>query len=161
MPFQTQVNAQPAIGLAGDFASANPRAVALSTAGFLVANGPVTVGNFAWSTGGEVSSSGTGPVTGFVHREQQALITTYLAEASLQIPSGFPVTLHVAGDFLAKNAGSSVVTVGLKAFASLTDGSVSFAAAGATVAGSVETKWIAMTSAGVGELVKISTHVLG
>ena len=159
--FQTSVNVQPAIGVAGDFASANPRATVLAGPGALVAGaGGVTVGCFAWAANGVVSSTGAGPVTGFVHREQQALITSYLQEASNAIPQGFPVTLHSAGDFLVKNTGGAV-TAGMSAFANLADGTVQFAAAGAAVAGAVQTKFAAMSAGAAGELIKISSYLLG
>jgi hypothetical protein len=163
MPFQSVVNTVPALGVAGDFASVNPRSTVLAGAGALVAaSGGAIVGHFCWSTDGvTVASTGTGAVLGFVAREQQALITTYLAEASNSVPTGFPVTVYSAGDFFATNAGSGAVTRGLKAFANLADGSIQFAAAGATVAGAIETKWIAASAVAAGELVKISTHLLG
>lgn len=104
MPFQQFVNTVLPLAVPGDFASANPRAVALAGDGALIAgSGGVTVGQFAWvaADGKTVNSFGEGDVapTGFVHRDQQALITQFLAEASNVIPEGFPVTLFVAGDF--------------------------------------------------------------
>jgi hypothetical protein len=176
MGFQTQVYVQPSPAVDGDFASANPRASVLAGPGSLVA-GPegVTVGRFAWATSngeeninsGEVdfynlvANTGTGAPTGFVHREQQALITQWLAEATLLIPGGFPVTLHSAGDFWTRNAGGAATTAGQKVFAKLTDGSAVPGAAGASVAGAVETKWFVMSAAAPGELMKISTWKLG
>lgn len=132
MGFQTQVNVQPAPAVAGDFASANPRATVDAGPSALVAgtNG-VTVGRFAWSdSNGLVSSSGIGTPTGFVHREQQALITTFLAEQSNVIPKGLPVVLHSAGDFWAVNNGSAAATVGQKIYANNADGTISAAATG-------------------------------
>ncbi|KVS50690.1 hypothetical protein WK39_27915 [Burkholderia cepacia] len=176
MGFQQHVYYQPAPAVEGDFASANPRASVLAGPGSLVA-GPagVTVGRFAWATStgqpdvtsGEtdfynlVSNTGVGPPTGFVHREQQALITTWLAEASMLVPAGLPVTLHQAGDFWVRNAGAGPSAAGQKAFANLTDGAVQSGAAGATVAGTVETKWFVMSAAAPGELMKISSWPLG
>ncbi len=176
MPFQTQVHIQPAPAVEGDFASANPRATVLAGPGSLVA-GPdgVLVGRFAWatSTGQEdvssgevdfynlVASSGAGEPSGFVHREQQALITVWLAEATMQIPPGLPVTLHSAGDFWARNAGAAPTVVNQKVFADLASGAASAADAGAAVAGAVETKWYVMSAAAPGELMKISSWPLG
>jgi hypothetical protein len=174
--FQKQVYVQPAPAVAGDFASANPRATVLAGPGSLVAgSGGVTVGRFAWAASsgstdintGEtdfyntVTNAGSGVPTGFVHREQQALITTFLAEASMVVPQGLPVVLHNAGDFWATNAGASAVTAGMKVFASTTTGQIAAAAAGATVTGYVETKWYAMSAAAAGELFKISSYALG
>lgn len=143
--FQKQVYNQPAPAVAGDFASANPRATVLAGPGSLVAGaGGVTVGRFAWavSTGsndinsGEtdfyntVTNAGLGVPTGFVHREQQALITAFLAESSMVVPQGLPVVLHQTGDFWAKNAGAGAVSVNQKVYASYADGSTVTAATG-------------------------------
>lgn len=172
--FQTQVNYNPAPAVAGDFASANPRATVLAGPGSLVAgtNG-VTVGVFAWaassgtvnpSTGETdfynlVSNAGSGAPTGFVHREQQAIITVWLQSASNVVPSGLPVVLHQAGDFWVSTA--TVATVGQKIFASNTTGAISTGTAGATIAGSTETKWFVMSAGAVGELIKMSSWALG
>ena len=141
--FQTQVYYQPAPAIQGDFASTNPRAVVLAGPGGLVA-GPagVTVGNFCWIVQGNdpdggpavVNSFGAGNVSGFVHREQQALITSYLQTSSMVVPAGFPITVMDQGDFWILNSGSGQALPGQKAFANFADGTVSFAAAGATQA---------------------------
>ena len=83
--FPSQVQVQPAIGVEGDFCDSNPRFTVDAGPGGMV-SGPsgVYVGRFAWAiapldsdgTPATVSNSGWGPVTGFVHREQQGLITT-------------------------------------------------------------------------------------
>ncbi|WP_048996413.1 structural cement protein Gp24 [Burkholderia multivorans] len=155
--FQSQVNYTWAPAVEGDFASTNPRAVVLAGEGELVAGaGGVTVGRFAWAdANGNVTNAGTGAPTGFVHREQQALITVFLAKSSMVIPQGLAVTLHSAGDFWART--STPATVGQKVFASNTDGSVQTAAAGATVAGYTETKWFVDSAGAANELIKIST----
>ena len=141
---QTQANTQPAPGVLGDFCDKNPRYTVDAGPGGLVAGAAgVTVGRFAWAAyppDGDgspaiVSNTGFGPVTGFVHREQQALIVNYLADASLQVQPGFPVTLHSGGGFWAKNEGSTEAQNGMKAFASVTNGAVSFAAAGSVPGG--------------------------
>lgn len=147
-PFQTAVNTQPALGVAGDFASTNPRFTVDAGQGALVAgaNG-VYVGRFCWSAppvdndnaNSLVNSSGSGPVLGFVHREQQALITSYLADASMLVPAGFAVTVFNGGDFLAKNDGAGAVTVGMKAYANFADGKVTFAVAGTPTTGASAT----------------------
>ena len=128
--FQTQVNAQQAPAVAGDFASTNPRASVVAPEGGLIAGSAgVTVGRFAWiaSDGKTVSNSGQGKPDGFIHREQQALISTYLAESSNLIPGGFPVTLMRTGDYYATANGSSAVK-GEKTYAKLQDGSTRFEA---------------------------------
>lgn len=138
MGFQTQVNIQPAPGLPGDFASANPRHSVLAGPTQLVA-GPsgLTVGCFAWidATGTYASNAGAGLPAGLVHRELgAAVITTYLAETSNTIPPGFEVTVFNAGDFWVANAGANQVTIGMKAFANFGDGTVTFGAAGSAPA---------------------------
>ena len=128
MGFQTQVNAQQPPACAGDFASANPRAATVSPEGGFVAGAAgVTVGRFAWiqSDGVTVLNTGTGKPDGFIHREQQALISTYLAESGNLIPVGFPVTLMRTGDYYALANGSSAVK-GEKAYAKFQDGSARF-----------------------------------
>lgn len=141
MNFQTFVGTQPAPAVAGDFASANPRFSVDAGPGGLVAGAAgVYVGRFAWwslslidanDTPAVVNNFGSGPVTGFVHREQQGLITTFLAESSMLIPQGFPMTLMSGGDFWCVNDGSTEALVGMKAYANYADGKVTFAAAGA------------------------------
>lgn len=137
--FQSQVNTVQAPGIAGDFASTNPRSVVLAGQFGLVAGAAgVTVGRFAWAVNPDdndgapaiVSNTGAGIPTGFVHRDQQGLITTFLANASMLVQQGFPITLFDAGDFWVKNEGATQALPGQKAYAKLSDGSISFAAAG-------------------------------
>lgn len=158
MTFQTQVNLNPAIAVEGDFASANPRSAFVTQAGGFVAGAAgVTVGRFAWiqADGITVLNTGTGKPDGFIHREQQALISTYLAESSNVIPGGFPVTLMRTGDYFAKATGNAAV-LREKAFAKLADGTVEFDAAGATVAGFVETDFVCTRACLVNELATMS-----
>lgn len=165
MPFQSTVNLQQAAAVAGDFASANPRSSVVShEGGFVAGTGGLTVGRFAWYSGNTVLNSGSGTVGGFVHREQgSALISTYLAEYGNLIPAGFAVNIMRSGDYWA-TVTVNAATVGQKAFASTTDGTVQFAAAGATISGYVETNFyctgfpIGGTGA-VGELVTISSGI--
>lgn len=134
--FQRTVNLQQAAAVAGDFASANPRASVVGHEGTLVAgaNG-VTVARFAWAAAaGLVSNAGVGKPTGFVHRRQgSALITQYLGETSNLIPTGFEVTLMATGDYWVAPAAS--VSLNQKVFANLGDGTIVGGAAGATIAG--------------------------
>ena len=138
--FQTFVNLNNPLGVEGDFASANPRATVLTNDGGSLIAGPngVTVGQFAWiaADGRTVSNSGQYPAQpdGFVHRDQQGLLTQYLQAAGRLIPPGFPVTLMRAGDFLDKNTGPSSITRYSTLYASYIDGSLQTAAA---TAGSV------------------------
>lgn len=161
--FQTTVNLQQAAAVAGDFASANPRASVVGHEGTLVAGSSgVTVGLFAWATAaGLVSNAGTGKPTGFVHREQgSALITTYLGEVSNLIPQGKEITLMKTGDYWA-TVTVAAASIGQKAFASLTTGAIQPGNAGATIAGFIETDFVITGfpvggTGAVGELVVIS-----
>lgn len=161
--FQQSVNLQQAAAVAGDFASANPRASVVSHEGTLVA-GPdgVVVARFAWADGsGLVSNAGAGAPTGFVHRRQgAALITDYLAETSNLIPQGFEVTLMRTGDYWVNHI-TDAATVGQKVFASLATGEIRTAAAGAVVADFIETDFFVTGfpvggTGAVGELIVIS-----
>lgn len=138
--FQQTVQLQQAAAVAGDFASANPRASVVSHEATLVAGASgVTVARFAWSTlAGIVSNfivgATTNKPTGFVHRRQgAALITAYLGEVSSLIPTGFEVTLMATGDYWV--ASSTTAVIGQKVFANTGDGTIQTAAAGATIAG--------------------------
>lgn len=143
--FQTQVGPSPAPAVEGDFASQNPYFTFDAGPGGLVAGTPgCVVGRFAWvfapldadGTGLIAQTSGgNGPVAGFVHRAQQALITTFLANSGMTIPKGYPVTLMNGGDFWVKNNGTTSAAPGQKAYANLADGSVSFAATGSATIG--------------------------
>lgn len=150
--FQTQVGIQPAPAVAGDFASANPRfSVDAGPGGLIAGAAGVVVGRFAWLSAAVVDANGapavaqnsappnfinppTGGPAGLVGRNQQGLITTFLADASMTVPSGFPITLFSGGDFWVKNEGTTTAIPGQKAFASTKDGSVSFANAGSAAA---------------------------
>ena len=142
--FQTQVNSQQAPATEGDFASTNPRASVLAGEGALVAGvGGVTVGKFAWlqSDGNTVLSYGTAPAApnGFCARTQQGQLQTYLQEAGMNIPAGFPVTLFNSGDFYAKLTGANAANIGDSIYATYADGSITAGAAatGASVTGSI------------------------
>lgn len=154
--FQSVINQYPAPGVEGGFSSTNEHATYLAGEAALVAgaNG-LTIGRFAWDVNGVASNAGTGAPAGFVHRDGQAVITTWLGTDSNVIQSGREVTLMVAGDFWART--STAATRGQKIFASLTTGQVQTGAAGATITGYVETPFKAGSVAAAGELVKIST----
>ena len=138
--FQTSVGVQPAPAVAGDFCDTNPRATVDAGPGGLVAGtAGVVVGRFAWWNAAQVdgnnapaivNSFGSGPVTGFVGRNQQALITTYLADSSMTIAPGFQMFLYSAGGFWVQNDGAAAAVIGMKAYANFADGKVTFAATG-------------------------------
>lgn len=162
MSFQKTVSTQPAPAVAGDFASANPRASVLAGPGGLVAGAAgLTIGRFAWLSMSSVDSNdapavannnGSGIPAGFVHREQQGLITTYLSESGMVIPAGFQCTLMDIGDFWCVNSGATEATVGMKAYANFADGQVTFAATGAPGTASATGSIAANTSSVTGSI---------
>jgi len=132
--FQTRVNLNNPYAVEGDFASANPRATVLTpdSGAFVAGASGVIIGHFAWveADGRTVSSygeAGSAP-SGFVHRDQQGLLTEYLQASGMLIPPGFPATLMAAGDFFANNAGPSSMVSGDSIYASYADGSILSAA---------------------------------
>jgi hypothetical protein len=154
--FQSVINQYPAPGVEGGFASTNPDATYPAGEAALVAgsNG-VTIGRFAWEVNGVVSNSGTGAPAGFVCRDGQASITTWLGSDSNVIQAGREITLKTAGDYWART--STAATRGQKIFASLTTGQVQTGAAGATITGYAETNFKVGNTCDAGELVKITT----
>lgn len=174
--FQTQVGSASAPAVAGDFASANPWFSYIAGPGGLVAGaGGVTIGRFAWTypptgpNGGNkiVQSYGAGPVAGFVHRAQEGLITDYLAFAGNLIKQGFPMGLKIGGDFWIKNDGAAAAYDGLKAWASVADGSAAFAAAGGTapggasVTGAIASQSTTFNASIVGDTLTVTALVSG
>lgn len=102
--FQSFVNNELPIGVAGDFAGANIRAtVNAPPFGYVAPAGGTLVGAFAWgdpSTGIASNYYKPSASLGFVHRENEALITTFLGISTLLIPQGLRVTLYNQGDFM-------------------------------------------------------------
>ena len=173
MSFPQNINYQPSPGVEGDFCDSNPRATCDAGPFGLVA-GPAgaVMGRFCWTTtpndadgtpaSTTNSTTGTGPVTGFLRRSPaQGINSIYLAETGMMILSGFQLTLFKSGGFWVKNRGTAAVTKGMVVYASTTDGSIAAAASGATLAGYVATKWIAMSAAAVGEIFKMSSQPEG
>lgn len=161
---QSAVNVQPAIGIAGDWASANPRHMVLAGPGGLVAGvGGVICGRFCWAVNpadGDgapalVYNTGFGLPTGILHRGQLGLITTFLASSSNVVQQGQPIDLVDFGDLFMNNDGATQALPGMKAFAQYADGKAKFKAAGTTPAGTgVATASIAAsTSQVVGSIV--------
>lgn len=160
--FQSQVNVQPAPGVAGDFCDTNPRASVDAGPGGLVAGASgVVVGRFAWAVYSQVDANGapaivnnfgSGPVTGFVHREQQGLITAYLGASSMTVPQGFQLGLMSEGGFWVKNDGATQALPGQKAYANFADGKVTFAATGAPATASVTGSIAASTGSFTGSI---------
>jgi hypothetical protein len=153
MGFPNAVRLQPEVGVPGDRASMNPIAVISR-----IAQSAVTVARFVWpgtDTDNQVQNTGTGKPLGFAMRDQVGIIPTYLAETSMQVPAGFPVQVAEQGEFFASSA--NVATLGQKVFATLADGTLQFGAAGATITGAVETKFVVTRGGAANAVLKIST----
>lgn len=164
MGFQRTMNNDLPLAVEGDFASSNPRATVLAYEGQLTADtAGVLIGRFVWAdySTGKVNNFRAGNTasqipSGFVHREQQALITAFLGEASMLVPQGLMVTIHDSGDFFAKAVTN--FTRGQKVFASVSTGAVSAGAAGAllndgaVVTGSIATNTLTVTAVTSGTL---------
>jgi hypothetical protein len=184
---QSQVNVQPAPAVAGDFCSNNPRFTFDAGPGGLVAAAAgLTVGRFCWlynpndPDGGPTQASNLGPgmlssgttglssgtVGGFVGRNQQGLNTTYLSDAAMTIPSGFPVTVYTGGDFWVKNDGTSFAQIGQKAYANFADGRCTFAASGSpnlgvTITGSISAQTTTFTGSITGDVLTVTALTTG
>lgn len=148
--FQAQVNQLPAPGLVGTPASLNPQYYYPAGPGGLVAgddgprDGGVLVGRFAWLQQNYLNSDnqpiivnnfGSGVPDGIIPNNLQGLITVFLKEASLLLPTGLPVGLKTAGDIWVVNGGSTYCQAKMKAYAAFGDGSISFAATGSPTTG--------------------------
>ncbi len=136
MGFQKQVNQQPAPAEAGDFASANPRAsVPVGGPGFRVGTDALIVGRFAWgnpTTLKAESNAANGGILGFVHRENQTVITEFLGEQRVAVQAGFPVTLMSQGDYWA-DVGAAGCDFGEPVYANDTTGVAQQSASGGTL----------------------------
>jgi len=129
MGFPKQVNVQGAPAVLGDFCDANPRATVDAGAGaFVSGSNGVTVGRFAWAdlSNLTVSNTGQGAPTGFLRRDQKSIITQYLADNSLTLAAGFPITPFNEGGFWVYNNGTTTSAIGNTAYASFSDGTISF-----------------------------------
>lgn len=134
--FQAVINSQPALGVAGDFASTNPRSSFVPGVGgaYKVAAGQtVRIGYFAFgnpNTGLVYSTlAGAGgaavAVIGLVGRqanEPSVGITTFLAETSMILNDGREVTLMRSGDYYID---LPAVAAGVSIFALATTGAPS------------------------------------
>lgn len=146
-------------GYPGGIASQNPRRTAISTQnGFRAGVGGVSVGTFGWvqSDGVTVLNKpvGSEAPTGFVLRDQTALITAYLAESTMTLPVGFNVQLMTGGDYFA--IASTAATNGQAVYASTTDGTLQTAAAGSAPSGTVATGFTVIQGGAAGSLIVIA-----
>jgi len=149
--FQTQVYYQQAPGVEGDFCDHNPRSSVDAGPGGLVAHflEGVIVGRFAWLESSLLDPNNApkiarcrstgGKPAGFIHREQQGLLTDWLGGTGMWVPGGFPITLHNSGGFFVRNAGSTYAQPGMRAFARGSDGAVLFGVPGSSPTGAAVT----------------------
>jgi hypothetical protein len=145
--FQTQVYVQPAAFIAGNRVSQNPIFSFDAGPGGLVSGSSLFVGRFAWVTapldpnGGPTlaNSFGNGPPNGFLMLNQQALNTTFLSNAGMQVQPGAQTALQIAGDFAVQNDGTTEAQYGQKCFAFVATGKATFAAAGTAFGGASAT----------------------
>lgn len=174
MPFPSTINAYPAPGLEGGWASANPHTSmltpgngdpALATySAWKAGAGGVVVGRFAFAdlTTGNVTTAQPAVAAnlqrvGFVHRYHPVIISVFLDESASLCYQGQEIDITDGGDFWVRfpNGG----TIGQKVFASTTTGqAIGTAATGGSVAGAVETRWFLDSPVAAGDLGKISTR---
>ena len=162
MSFQTHVNYNWGVGVEGDFASTNPRASVVVN-GHALQVGPegLVIGRFAWVDADEIIATnkqpcGAGKPSGFVNRNKTAIITGYMASATMTYLPGQPAALMKQGDFWARSSNGG--KRGQKVYASTTDGNILCDNAGASHAGYIETDWYCANGAQANELVVISSN---
>lgn len=155
MGFPRQINVVAAPAVVGDFCDSNPRSTVDSGAGAFVA-GPngLAVGLFAWAdpTNVMLNNYGPGAPTGFIHRDQQALITAFLGDDSMVIPAGYQATAFNAGGFWVYNSGSTTTAIGQTAYANNSTGAVTFGTAGSPPTSASVTGAIAANTTSAGSI---------
>ena len=152
--WQTQGYVQPALGVAGELTSNNPKAYLDAGPGGLVSGaGGVTIGRFAWVYPPDDPNGGLTTVlnaiapgspnivpAGIVQNVTQGQNSTFLSNASMNILAGFQMAILTAGDVLVVNDGTVVPIPGYsKAYANVTTGKVQFANPGTTIGGASAT----------------------
>ncbi|GBR70988.1 structural cement protein Gp24 [Gluconobacter kanchanaburiensis] len=130
--------------------TANPAGTGVAT----TTNGSGT-GLTVTTTSTETASSAP---TGFVLRDQTGLITTYLGESTMVLPSGFNVQLMTGGDYFAVSA-TAAATTGQAVYASTTDGTLQTGAAGTVPDGTVATGFVVTQGGAAGSTIIISGAV--
>jgi hypothetical protein len=145
--WQVAVAVQPAAFIPGNRVSQNPIFNFDAGPGGLVSGSSLFVGRFAWVTapldpnGGPTiaNSFGDGPPNGFLMLNQQALNTTFLSNAGMQVQPGAQTALQIAGDFAVQNDGTTEAEYGQTAYAFVATGKVTFAASGTVFGGASAT----------------------
>lgn len=133
MGFQTSVATQQSPGIEGGFYGDNPHFTLTNPdeGMFVAGSSGVTIGQFAWANtaNGQVTSAHPGVATvrsGFVHRDQPAVIAALLAGTSNLVVAGQAIDLLEDGPVWARFA--SGATIGQKVYAAYADGSCKSAA---------------------------------
>jgi hypothetical protein len=166
--FQTQVYSQPAAFIAGNRTSQNPIFSFDAGPGGLVSGSSLFVGRFAWVTAPLdpngtpmiANSFGNGAPNGFLMLNQQALNTTFLSNAGMQVQPGAQTALQIAGDFAVQNDGTTEAEYGQKCFAFVATGKAAFAAAGTVFGGAVTTNTTSIAPATFSVTGSISGNIL-
>lgn len=143
--FQRQINNQPAPGVEGAIASSNTPALYVTGPGGLISGAlGAIVARFGWASyqadGSErvdnngllVANGISRAPSGFIANEQQALTTTYLAEAGMAMLPWQAMELFVRGDFWMKMS-VAAASRGQKVFANLLDGTAQPGTAGVII----------------------------
>lgn len=152
--FQSFVNAKLPAGVAGDFAGANIRAslVGASTGEsgiwrFVAPAAGCLIGAFAWAdpaTGLAGNYYKPNSLLGFVHRENNALITPFLGISSQSVVPGNMVNAYSQGDFWGLFAAGA--TVGQKVYCDPVTGALTANATGNSVTVTISSTGLAITS---------------
>lgn len=151
MTFQRSLNRDLPRGVAGDFASTNPRNSILAGESSLRTFEDIAVGGFAFAdleTGLVYKEYDNGRAVGFVHRNNQAVVPLG-QQASMLIPKGKEIALFSNGDFYA--VAPAAVEPNAPVFALDADGKVA-----AVVDNAQATNFVFAEKAAAGALVKIT-----
>ena len=132
---------------------------AYTTENLMADSDGVTVGLFAWRhPDNKAANTATGAVpatpVGIVERVIDFANRDITSDASMIIPEGRTATIGVRGDYWART--STAATLDQVVFINTTDGTIATGAAGATVAGHVESDWHVESEGAAGDLIKIS-----
>jgi hypothetical protein len=159
MSLQTQVFSQAAAGIPGSKAAAGvfdyyPQSLQAETG--------LSAGSFVWpgtDPARQAKPSGAGLPLGLVERSLTYPGYDLLGEGSLLISAGEILTIATQGAFYALS--TTAAAVGQKVFAVLNSGAIKTGAAGAEIAGAVETSWRVITPGAAGEPIIIAASATG
>lgn len=145
-------------GVPGDKATLNPTAYTVHN--YLADAGGVVAGTFVWEDAdGAATNTQPDPAVAPMGIVERLLVYPGVGgvagDATLTIEAGQAVSVVVKGDMYVEAGGN--VTAGQSAYA-MTDGTITFAASGATVSGGVETDWIAKSAGTTGDTVIVSNY---